>query len=198
MKPVFFLLILIFGVPRLLLGQSGSPDQLGGVNEFNVPDELRECVRSEPQLQINGRINPFYLSGDFDGDGITDFVVQVKSVKGEHLGVLFCFANRKRSIWEIWGNMGTDGMFTGFLCEAPRISTGYVPSVPALPVQGEKRTLPTDGPAFTKPTPASSAGNNSAAGTANSFDSRTRDVALSQVLFVPDRCTRTYGVVLPD
>jgi len=99
MKLLFLLLALIVGVPRPLLGQSGSPDQMGGINEFNVPDELRECLRSEPQLQINGRINPFYLSGDFDGDGITDFAVQVKSAKGEHPGVLFCFANGKRSIW---------------------------------------------------------------------------------------------------
>jgi hypothetical protein len=86
---------------------------MGGVNEFNVPDELRECLRSESQLQINGRINPFYLSGDFDGDGITDFAVQVKSVKGEHPGVLFCFANGKRSIWgagvqnKVLGNVGS-------------------------------------------------------------------------------------------
>jgi hypothetical protein len=44
-------------------------------------------------------MNPFYLSGDFDGDGIIDFVVQVKTTKGEHPGVLFCFANGKRRIW---------------------------------------------------------------------------------------------------
>ena len=44
MKLLFLLLALILGVPRLLLGQSGSPDQMGGVNEFNVPDELRECL----------------------------------------------------------------------------------------------------------------------------------------------------------
>jgi hypothetical protein len=99
MKRSFLLLALVIGALRLLLGQSASTDQMGGVTEFNVPDELRECLRSEPQLQINGRINPFYLSGDFDGDGITDFVVQVKSVKGEHQGVLFCLANGKRSIW---------------------------------------------------------------------------------------------------
>ena len=99
MKLLLLLLALIVGVPRLLLGHSGSSGQMVGVNEFNVPDDLRECLRSEPQLQINGRINPFYLSGDFDGDGITDIVVQVKSVKGEHPGILFCFANGKRSIW---------------------------------------------------------------------------------------------------
>jgi RHS repeat-associated protein len=99
MRFLFLLVVLIFGVRGLLPGQSGTSDQMGGVNESNVPDELRECLRSEPQLQINGRMNPFYLSGDFDSDRITDFVVQVKSKKGEHLGVLFCFANGKRSIW---------------------------------------------------------------------------------------------------
>jgi hypothetical protein len=83
----------------LLAAQSPSPDQRGGVNPFNVPDELTECLRAEPQFQINRRMNPFYLSGDFDGDGITDFAVQVQSLKDQRQGVLFCFANGKRVVW---------------------------------------------------------------------------------------------------
>jgi len=84
---------------RLLLGQLPSSDQKNSVNEFNVPDELRACLRAEPQLRITGRVNPFYLGGDFDGDGMTDFAVQVASQKDEKQGVLFCFANGKRTVW---------------------------------------------------------------------------------------------------
>jgi hypothetical protein len=93
------LLVLIMSASTLSLGQPPAPDQNSGVNEFNVPDELRACLRTEPQLQINGRVNPFYLSGDFDGDGLSDFVVQVKNKPDEQRGVLFCFANGKRAVW---------------------------------------------------------------------------------------------------
>ena len=73
--------------------------QADEVNPFNIPDELESCLRGEPQVKPNGAINPFYISGDFDGDRFTDFVVQVKTVKSGAQGVLFCFANGRRTLW---------------------------------------------------------------------------------------------------
>jgi len=62
------------------------------VNPFNVPDEIRACLRTKPEIEFNSGINPFYISGDFDGDGLTDFAVQVKSKNNQREGILFCFA----------------------------------------------------------------------------------------------------------
>jgi hypothetical protein len=62
------------------------------VNSFNVPAELRACLRTKPELEFNGSINPFYISGDYDGDGLTDFAVQVNTRKEQSQGILFCFA----------------------------------------------------------------------------------------------------------
>ncbi len=73
--------------------------QKAEVDPFNVPDELRSCVRAKPELEINGSINPFYISGDYDGDGLTDFAVQVKDKKNGRQGVLFCFAKGGTALW---------------------------------------------------------------------------------------------------
>lgn len=73
--------------------------KVGTVNPFNVPDELRSCLRSTPDLEINESVNPFYISGDFDGDGITDFSVQVISKKSKREGVLFCLSTGQRPLW---------------------------------------------------------------------------------------------------
>ena len=67
--------------------------------DYNMPDELRECIQAQSNIQPSAEINPFYLSGNFDGDGLTDFAVQVKNLKGRQRGVLFCFANGKRVLW---------------------------------------------------------------------------------------------------
>jgi hypothetical protein len=71
------------------LGQMGK----NSVDEYNVPKEIDTCVKSSPGLTINGEINPFYLSGDFDGDGKLDFAVQV--VGSGTKGVLICLSSQK-------------------------------------------------------------------------------------------------------
>ncbi len=72
---------------------STQPAKSSEVNPYNVPDELRICLRAKPELEINGDINPFYISGDYDGDGLTDFALQVRTKKHKSQGILFCFAN---------------------------------------------------------------------------------------------------------
>jgi len=70
----------------------------------DMPYELDVCLEDEPTVEADGRINPFYLSGDFDGDGITDFAVQVKSKTSKAYDVLFCFGNGKRILWPAGGS----------------------------------------------------------------------------------------------
>ncbi len=68
--------------------QAGS-----GVDEYNVPTKVESCLKNSSGLAINGEINPFYLSGDFDGDGRLDFAVQV--LRGKAKGILVCLSSRK-------------------------------------------------------------------------------------------------------
>ena len=86
-------LTIIFLLSLLVAPVSMRSANSGEVNPYNVPDELRTCMRAKPELEINGDINPFYISGDYDGDGLTDFAVQVRTKKDRTQGILFCFAN---------------------------------------------------------------------------------------------------------
>lgn len=59
------------------------------VSEYNVPKSVDKCIKSiGATYNISGRINPFYLRGDFDGDGKPDYVVLIKS-KNQN-GVAIC------------------------------------------------------------------------------------------------------------
>ena len=84
---VILLVLVIF--PALPTQQSAKQSDL---NPENVPDEVRTCLRTRPEIEINGGINPFLISGDYDGDGFTDFAVQVRTKKDQHQGILICFA----------------------------------------------------------------------------------------------------------
>jgi hypothetical protein len=86
-----FLITAFFFVPLAFAQQKPIEDTK--INPFNVPDELRACVKTKPDVEFNAGVNPFYISGDFDGDGFTDFAVQVKSKNNQRKGILFCFAN---------------------------------------------------------------------------------------------------------
>jgi len=61
------------------------------VDEYDVLNEVDLCMKKVPGLSINGRINPFYLSGDFNGDGELDFEVQV--LRSGSKGIVICLSN---------------------------------------------------------------------------------------------------------
>jgi len=57
----------------------------------HVPDRVAACLKSaDPGLQVDFRLNPFYVRGDFDADGKADHAVLVK--KGKDRGILVCRA----------------------------------------------------------------------------------------------------------
>ena len=68
------------------------PLLFAAVDEYNVPSEVNVCLKNASGLTINGDINPFYLSGDFDGDGKLDFAVQV--IRGGSRGILICLSTQ--------------------------------------------------------------------------------------------------------
>ncbi|HET9791076.1 MAG TPA: hypothetical protein VFR08_07225 [Candidatus Angelobacter sp.] len=66
------------------------------VDTYNVPNEIDACMKRLPGLIINGEMNPFYLSADFDGDGRLDFAIQV--TRTEMKGIAVCLSSQKAPI----------------------------------------------------------------------------------------------------
>jgi hypothetical protein len=104
----------------LASGFGGRTDLRAQTIDLNdIPDEIRFCVHSKPGLQIDGSINPFYISGDYDGDGVTDFAVLVRNQ--EDLGpgihhILFCFGRSKAVLWDArTGGDARSSPFTAWL-----------------------------------------------------------------------------------
>ena len=63
---------------------------------FNTPAAIRKCLKPvESQYKLSDRSNPFYLRGDFDGDGKSDYAVLVTNDKGER-GMAVCRAVASR------------------------------------------------------------------------------------------------------
>ncbi|MBZ5537677.1 MAG: hypothetical protein LAO31_17100 [Acidobacteriia bacterium] len=89
----------LFSLTVLLVAASLAPlpthAQGGGssVDEYNIPKEVETCVKESLGLTINGDMNPFYLSADFDGDGKLDFAVQV--TRSDTKGILICLSSQK-------------------------------------------------------------------------------------------------------
>src|SRR5262249_40681465 len=87
----FFLsLILVF------IGATASAQ----VDEYNLPSAVQQCLNNEQQndLVLSGRINPFFLRGDFNGDGKMDFaVLVVQRVTGKQ-GIAICLTGERSPI----------------------------------------------------------------------------------------------------
>src|SRR6516225_1984965 len=67
-------------------------------DEFYSPPAIDKCLKK--QQSITGKltlltdVNPFYLRGDFFGDGVPGYAVTVRIPKGDRRnGVLVCAAN---------------------------------------------------------------------------------------------------------
>ena len=57
---------------------------------FGVPPEIHKCLKLvASRYQLNDRSNPFYLRGDFDGDGKPDHAVLITNTKEER-GIAVC------------------------------------------------------------------------------------------------------------
>lgn len=83
------LIILIFTIPFVVLGQSNKDHEVL-VFETNLPDEVRdfynEMIKNEYSLRID--VNPFYLKGDFDGDKKLDYAINVLDRKTNKAGIV--------------------------------------------------------------------------------------------------------------
>jgi hypothetical protein len=59
------------------------------------PDQIFRCLKepAAPGLTVITHIDPYYLRGDFDGDGKPDYAVAVRGVRTKRNGILVCAGN---------------------------------------------------------------------------------------------------------
>ena len=72
-----------------------SPDT--ALWRWNLPEWSREIVTSAEKREgvaLSNRLNPFYLQGDFDGDGRLDLAALVESTRDKKTGILLLLRGR--------------------------------------------------------------------------------------------------------
>lgn len=87
----------MFVIVLMLLPLSGSCLFAQTVETDNIPDELLYTISFGPFAQsyvLDGSMNPFYLRGDFDGDGKPDYAFWVKSKKTGETGIAIWLSSR--------------------------------------------------------------------------------------------------------
>lgn len=78
---------------------SSAPEQQ--IDEENIPSEILLAVGLGPFAQsydIDGSLNPFYLRGDFDGDGKADYALRVKSKSHGEVGIAIWLSSRRNLV----------------------------------------------------------------------------------------------------
>jgi len=80
------------------------------------PQQVEECLKSPKAagLEVLDRTNPFYLRGDFDGDGKPDYALQVRSSKKGGAGVLVCTS--RGSIFLLGSGIGGSQFYDASRC----------------------------------------------------------------------------------
>ncbi len=82
----------------ILLGRQAASSS-SDVSQFNIPEAVHSCFKTfSSRYRISGRINPFYLRGDFDGDGKADYAVLVTDLRKGERGIVVCLSSAKSAI----------------------------------------------------------------------------------------------------
>jgi len=71
------------------------------VNLENTPSAIATSFVLGPLsklYEIDGSINPFYLRGDFDGDGRPDYAVRIRSIQNHKIGIAIWLTSRKNFV----------------------------------------------------------------------------------------------------
>jgi len=88
-------LIMLFTLPCVIEFVSVGIQE---VDIFNIPPIVEQCLKNEQGIELRGDINPFYISGDFDGDDRLDYAAQVREVSSRKRGILICQTSLKRPL----------------------------------------------------------------------------------------------------
>lgn len=77
---------------------AAEPADLDYVVASSLPPGLAEAFAGKPQYMFEASINPFYLHGDFDGDGKRDTVILVKEKATGKSGYGFVMGKAKVAV----------------------------------------------------------------------------------------------------
>lgn len=120
----------------LIVLASGA--QAPPVDWENVPNLLNECLVASPRdVRPSRRLNPFYLSGDFDGDRRADYALLIQDRATEKDGILLCLTSRvKRPVVlgagtrvAMEGGVSVDDLAGFDVWSVARLPTGSVDSL---------------------------------------------------------------------
>jgi hypothetical protein len=76
--------------------------------DWNLPESVQkrlEASRLLDKYDLSDRVNPFYLRGDFDGDGKPDYAVLIANKKSKKSAIAVCLSSRNTV--EVLGADGT-------------------------------------------------------------------------------------------
>jgi hypothetical protein len=65
--------------------------------DWNIPDSAQKLLEESHLLEkydLSDRVNPFYLRGDFDGDGKPDYAVLIANKKSKKSAIAICLSSR--------------------------------------------------------------------------------------------------------
>jgi hypothetical protein len=64
----------------------------GEDNQLIHPNQISRCLKTQVAfgVKLATDTNPYYLRGDFDGDGVPDYAVAVRGKKTKRRGILIC------------------------------------------------------------------------------------------------------------
>ena len=84
----------------LLIATAFAISGFAQVDEYNLPAAVQDCLKNKKlsDLELNDRINPFFLRGDFNGDGKMDYAVLVSQRATGKQGIAICLAGQPSPI----------------------------------------------------------------------------------------------------
>jgi hypothetical protein len=91
----------LFALTFLLFVWNTPASHAQEIVEENVPSEIAMAIELGPFAQsysIDGSVNPFYLRGDFDGDGKADYAIRIKSKRSGELGFAIWLSSQKKIV----------------------------------------------------------------------------------------------------
>jgi hypothetical protein len=101
MIDIYRRLICVVFATFVVFALSGSKSWAQEVDYQNVPDDVRDAIglgQFSETYDLDGSINPFYLRGDFDGDGKADYAFRIKSKADHSSGIAIWLSSLRRFV----------------------------------------------------------------------------------------------------
>jgi len=119
-------------------GIAAGPEDVDHVIAASLPPAVSEALRDNPKTakyKISTRINPFYLQGDFNGDGKSDTALLIEEKASGKVGIVFVLGQKKIAIvgaGKATGNGGDnfDWMDAWYVYEKGKVQMGADENAP--------------------------------------------------------------------